>query len=54
MFKQSPQQEQWFKDSVYIKYSKKGYFVKEYGTAQKKSLKFKNRAQNKGILEDNN
>jgi hypothetical protein len=39
---------------VYIKYSKKGHFVKEYSTAQRKLLKFKNRAQNKGILEDNN
>jgi hypothetical protein len=39
---------------VYIKYSKKGHFVKEYGIIQRKLLRFKNRAQNKGILEDNN
>jgi hypothetical protein len=31
MFKQTLQQEQWFKDSVYIKYIKKGHFIKEYG-----------------------
>jgi hypothetical protein len=39
---------------VYIKYGKKSHFIKECGTAQGKLLKFKNRAQNKGILEDNN
>jgi hypothetical protein len=39
---------------VYIKYSKKGHFVKKCGIAQRKPLGFKNRAQNKGILEDNN
>jgi hypothetical protein len=39
---------------VYIKYSKKSHFVRECGIAQEKLLKFKNRAQNKGILEDNN
>jgi hypothetical protein len=39
---------------VYIKYNKKDHFVKEYGTAQGKLLGFKNRAQNKGILKDNN
>jgi hypothetical protein len=54
MFKQTPQQEQWFKDSVYIKYSKKSHFVKKCGTAQGKLLGFKNRAQNKDILEDDN
>jgi hypothetical protein len=39
---------------VYIKYSKKSHFVKECGIVQGKLLGFKNRAQNKGILEDNN
>jgi hypothetical protein len=39
---------------VYIKYSKKSHFIKECGTAQGKPLGFKNRVQNKGILEDNN
>jgi hypothetical protein len=39
---------------VYIKYSKKGHFVRECGTAQGKPLRFRNRAQNKGMLEDNN
>jgi hypothetical protein len=38
---------------VCIKYSKKGYFIREYSTAQGKPLKFRNRAQNKGMLEDN-
>ena len=37
-----------------IKYSKKGHFIKECGTTQGKLLGFGNRAQNKGILEDNN
>jgi hypothetical protein len=54
MFKRTLQQEQWFKDSAYIKYGKKGHFVKEYGTVQGKLLGFKNRAQNKSILKDNN
>jgi hypothetical protein len=54
MFKQTPQQEQWFKDGVYIKCGKKGHFVKEYGTVQGKLLGFRNRAQNKGTLKDNN
>jgi hypothetical protein len=39
---------------VYIKYGKKGHFIRECGTVQGKPLKFKNRAQNKGILEDDN
>jgi hypothetical protein len=38
---------------VCIKYGKKGHFVRECGIAQGKLLGFKNRAQNKGILEDN-
>jgi hypothetical protein len=29
MFKQTLQQQQWFKDSIYIKYSKKGHFAKD-------------------------
>jgi hypothetical protein len=37
-----------------MKYSKKGHFIKEYGIAQRKPLGFKNKAQNKGTLEDNN
>jgi hypothetical protein len=39
---------------VYIKYSKKGHFIKECGIVQGKPSKFKNRVQNKGILEDDN
>jgi hypothetical protein len=39
---------------LYIKYSKKGYFIKKYGIAQGKPLGFRNRAQNKGMLKDNN
>jgi hypothetical protein len=39
---------------VCIKYSKKSYFIRECGTVQGKLLGFKNRAQNKGISEDDN
>jgi hypothetical protein len=39
---------------VCIKCGKKGYFIKEYGTVQGKLLKFKNRAQNKGMSENDN
>jgi hypothetical protein len=39
---------------VYIKYGKKGHFIKKYGIVQRKLLGFKNRAQNKGILKNNN
>jgi hypothetical protein len=39
---------------VCIKYSKKGYFIKECGIVQGKLLRFKNRAQSKSTLEDNN
>jgi hypothetical protein len=31
MFEWTLQQEQWFKDSVYIKCGKKGHFIKECG-----------------------
>jgi hypothetical protein len=37
-----------------MKYGKKGHFIKECGIAQGKPLRFGNRAQNKGILKDNN
>jgi hypothetical protein len=37
-----------------MKYSKKSHFIKECGTMQGKPLGFRNRAQNKGILEDDN
>jgi hypothetical protein len=37
-----------------MKYSKKSHFTRECGTVQGKPLGFKNRAQNKSILEDNN
>jgi hypothetical protein len=39
---------------VCIKCSKKSYFIRECSIVQGKPLGFKNRAQNKGILEDNN
>jgi hypothetical protein len=45
MFKRTPQQEQWFKDGIYIK---------KCGTVQGKPLRFKNRAQSKSILKNNN
>ena len=44
MFKQTPQQQQWFNNSVYIKYSKKDYFIRECGITQGKLLGFRNRA----------
>jgi hypothetical protein len=37
-----------------MKYSKKSHFIRECGIIQGKLLGFKSRAQNKGILEDNN
>jgi hypothetical protein len=37
-----------------MKYSKKGHFIRKCGIAQRKLLGFKNRAQNKGMLKDNN
>jgi hypothetical protein len=37
-----------------MKYGKKSHFVRECGTAQGKLLGFKNRAQSKSILENNN
>jgi hypothetical protein len=39
---------------VYIKYGKKGHFIRKCGIVQGKLLGFKNKTQNKGILEDNN
>ena len=39
---------------MYIKYNKKSHFIRECGTAQRKLLRFKNKTQNKGILENNN
>jgi hypothetical protein len=44
MFERTPLQEQWFKDGVYIKYGKKGHFVRECGTVQGKLLGFRNKA----------
>jgi hypothetical protein len=37
-----------------MKYGKKGHFIRECGIVQGKLLKFRNRAQNKGTLENNN
>ena len=34
MFKQTPQQQQQFKNSVYIKYGRKGHFIKDYKGGQ--------------------
>ena len=34
MFKQTLQQQQQFKDSVYIKYGKKSHFVRDYKGSQ--------------------
>jgi hypothetical protein len=37
-----------------MKYGKKGYFIRECGTTQGKLLRFRNRAQSKSILKNNN
>jgi hypothetical protein len=37
-----------------MKYNKKGHFIRECGITQRKLLGFRNRAQSKSILEDNN
>jgi hypothetical protein len=44
MFKWTPQQQQWFNNSAYIKCGKKGHFIKECGIMQEKLLGFRNRA----------
>jgi hypothetical protein len=43
MFKRTPYQEQWFKDGAYIKYSKKGHFIRECGIVQGKPSGFGNK-----------
>ena len=49
MFKQTPQQQQWFKNGVYIKYGRKGHFAKDCkGGQQNHTVKGTN------ILRDNN
>ena len=30
MFKQTPQQDKWFKEKAYIKYKKQGYYARDY------------------------
>jgi hypothetical protein len=37
-----------------MKYNKKSHFVRECSTTQEKPSGFKNRVQNKGILENDN
>ena len=55
MFKQTLQQQQQFRDSVYIKYSKKGYYTKKYrNIVQGKLLKFISKIKSISILKDNN
>jgi hypothetical protein len=44
MFKQTPQQQQWFNNGVYIKYNKKDHFIRKCGITQGKLLGFKNKA----------
>jgi hypothetical protein len=39
---------------MYMKCGKKGHFIRKCSITQRKPLGFKNRAQNKSILEDNN
>ena len=35
MFKQTPQQDKWFKEGAYIKYKKQGYYAKDYRQDQR-------------------
>ena len=35
MFKQTPQQDKWYKEGVYIKYRRQGYFTKNYRQGQR-------------------
>ena len=35
MFKQTPQQNRWFKEGAYIKYKKQGYFTRDYRQGQR-------------------
>ena len=49
IFKQTLQQQQQFKNSVYIKYGRKGYFTKNYKGGQQNYV-----VKGTNILKDNN
>ena len=52
MFKQTLQQQQQFKDGAYIKYNKKGYFIKDYKSSQQNhAVKGTNTAQNNNHIK---
>ena len=52
MFKRTLQQQQQFKNSVYIKRSKKGYFIRDYkGGQQNYTVKGTNIAQNNNYIK---
>ena len=49
MFKRTLQQQQWFKDGVYIKYNRKGHFAKNYRGGQQNYI-----VKGTNMLRDNN
>ena len=49
MFKQTLQQQQWFKDGIYIKYGRKGYFAKDCKGGQQNYI-----VKGTNISRDNN
>ena len=52
MFKRTLQQQQWFKDSVCIKYGKKSYFIKDCKNSQQNYIvKSTNMAQNNNYIK---
>ena len=52
MFKQTLQQQQWFKNGVYIKCGKKGYFAKDCKSGQQNhAVKGTNTAQNNNYIK---
>ena len=38
MFKRTPQQNKWFKEGVYIKYKKQGYYTRDYRQDQRTNI----------------
>ena len=49
MFKRTPQQQQWFKNSIYIKCGRKGHFIKNYKGGQQNYI-----VKGTNILRDDN
>ena len=48
MFKRTPQQQQWFKNSIYIKCGRKGHFTKDCKGGQQNYI-----VKGTNILKDN-